>query len=133
MHIIRELPTIKTDFLFENSQDFNQTTHKRPQDPIVLIDNISLYFNCISSVKMFSNGHVTVTSCLFLQYNPSTNPKNSVHLVWKVGKVLTHISECKFFCSFHIPTWRLATKVLKPIWKDLIRKYFAYYIIFQLF
>ena len=46
-----ELPTIKTDFLFENSQDFNQTTHARPQDPIVFIDNISLYFNCISSVK----------------------------------------------------------------------------------
>ena len=46
-----ELPTIKTDFLFENSQDFNQTTHARPQHPIVFIHNISLYFNCISSVK----------------------------------------------------------------------------------
>ena len=51
MHIMWELPTIKTDFLFENSQDFNQTTHARPQHPIVSIDNISLYFNCISSVK----------------------------------------------------------------------------------
>ena len=46
-----EFPTIKTDFLFENSQDFNQTTHARPQHPIVFIHNISLYFNCISSVK----------------------------------------------------------------------------------
>ena len=46
-----ELPTIKTDFLFKNSQDFNQTTYARPQHPIVFIDNISLYFNCISSVK----------------------------------------------------------------------------------
>ena len=46
-----ELPTIKTDFLFENSQDFNQTTHARPQHPIVFIHNISLYFNCIISVK----------------------------------------------------------------------------------
>ena len=46
-----ELPTIKTDFLFENSQDFNQTTHARPQHPIVFIHNISLCFNCISSVK----------------------------------------------------------------------------------
>ena len=45
------LPTIKTDFLFENSQDFNQTTHARLQHPIVFIHNISLYFNCISSVK----------------------------------------------------------------------------------
>ena len=46
-----DLPTIKTDFLLENSQDFNQTTHARPQHPIVFIHNISLYFNCISSVK----------------------------------------------------------------------------------
>ena len=46
-----DLPTIKTDFLFENSQDFNQTTHARPQHPIVFIHNISLYLNCISSVK----------------------------------------------------------------------------------
>ena len=57
-----DLPTIKTDFLFENSQDFNQTTHARPQDPIVLIDIISLYFNCISSVKYLfkwlRHGHV---------------------------------------------------------------------------
>ena len=37
-----------SDFLFDNSQDFNQTTHARPQHPIV-IHNISLYFNCISS------------------------------------------------------------------------------------
>ena len=53
-----ELPTIKTDFLFENSQDFNQTTHARPQHPIVLIDIISLYFNCIGSVKyVFKRSH----------------------------------------------------------------------------
>ena len=46
-----ELLSIKTDFLLENSQDFNQTTHARPQHLIVFIDIISLYFNCISSVK----------------------------------------------------------------------------------
>ena len=51
-----ELPTIKTDFLFENSQDFNQTTYAR--HPIVFIHNISLYFNCISSVKyVFKRSH----------------------------------------------------------------------------
>ena len=48
---MQELPTIKTNFLFEHSQDFSQTTHRRPQDQIVFIDNISLYFKCISSVK----------------------------------------------------------------------------------
>ena len=51
MHIMQELPTIKTDFLFENLQDSNQTTHGRPQDPIVFIHNISLYFKCTSSMK----------------------------------------------------------------------------------
>ena len=57
-HIMLELPTIKTDFLFENSQDFNQTTHARPQHTIVFIHNISLYFNCISSVKyLFKRSH----------------------------------------------------------------------------
>ena len=58
-----DLPTIKTDFLFENSQNFNQTTHARPQHPIVFIHNISLYFNCISSVKYLfkrsRHSHVT--------------------------------------------------------------------------
>ena len=57
-----DLPTIKTDFLFENSQDFNQTTHARPQHPIIFIHNISLYFNCISSVKYLfkwsCHGHI---------------------------------------------------------------------------
>ena len=57
-----DLPTIKTDFLFENSQDFSQTTHARPQHPIVFIHIISLYFNCISSVKYVfkrsRHGHV---------------------------------------------------------------------------
>ena len=57
-HIMLELPTIKTDFLFENSQNFDQTTHARPQHPIVFIHNISLYFNCISSVKyVFERSH----------------------------------------------------------------------------
>ena len=50
-----DLPTIKTDFLFENSQE---TIHARPQHPIVFIHNISLYFNCISSVKyVFKRSH----------------------------------------------------------------------------
>ena len=51
MHIMQELPTNKTNFLFENTKDFNQTIHGRPQDPIVFIHNISLYFNCLGSVK----------------------------------------------------------------------------------
>ena len=128
-----DLPTIKTDFLFENSQDFNQTTHARPQHSIVFIDIISLYFNCISSVKYLSNGHVTVMSCLFLQYDPSTNPKNRVRLLQKAGKVLTHSYGMQFsFCSFQFSKWRLVVGMTE-ISKDQIRKYFTCYIILQLF
>ena len=51
MHIMWELPTNKANFLFKNTQDFNQTTHVGPQEPIVLIDNINLYLNCLGSMK----------------------------------------------------------------------------------
>ena len=75
-----DLPTIKTDFLFENSQDFNQTTHARPQHPIVFIHNISLYFNCISSVKYLfifkrsCHGHIMPFSVV----QPKHLPKKSL-------------------------------------------------------
>ena len=70
-----DLPTIKTDFLFENSQDFNQTTHARPQHPIVFIHNISLYFNCISSVKYVfkwsHHGHIMPFSAVRPKHKPN--------------------------------------------------------------
>ena len=57
--------------------------------------------------NMFSNGHVTVTSCLFLQFNPSglmCFPKKiCLGLVWKAEKVLKCSFKCSIFCSFHIP------------------------------
>ena len=70
-----ELPKIKTDFLFENSQDFNQTTpHARPQHPIAFIDIISLYFNCTSSVKYVfkwsHHGHVMPLSAVRPNHQP---------------------------------------------------------------
>ena len=93
-----ELPTIKTDFLFDNSQDFNQTTHARPQHPIVFIHNISLYFNCISSVKYLfkwsRNGHIMPFSVV--------RPKQMVE------KVPTCVLECRLFCSFHFFTFKMA-------------------------
>ena len=91
-----DLPTIKTDFLFENSQDFNQTTHARPQHPIVFIHNISLYFNCISSVKYLfkwsCHGHVMP----FLRYNQGTHPKKSL----KHGKSTNVSSQIRDFFAF---------------------------------
>ena len=74
-----DLPTIKTDFLFENSQDFNQTTHARPQHPIVFIHNISLYFNCTSSVKYLfkwsRHGHVMPCSVVRPKHPPQKSLK----------------------------------------------------------
>ena len=83
--------------------------------------------------NIFSNGHVTVMSCLFLQYNPSTNPKNRVHLLWKVGKVLMDSLEWQIFALFHISKWLLMKERMKEIPKDLIRKYFICYMVFQFF
>ena len=92
-----ELPTIKTDFLFKNSQDFNQTTHARPQHPIVFIHNISLYFNCISSVKYVfkrsRHGHIM--------------PFFVVQPKWVAGKVPMCILECRLFCPFHFFTFKM--------------------------
>ena len=73
-----ELPTIEANFLFENSQDFNQTMHGRPQNPIVFIHNISLYFKCITSVKYVfkqsCDGHIMPFSAvqpkLFNEFTP---------------------------------------------------------------
>ena len=74
-----DLPTIKNDFLFKNSQDFNQTTHARPQYPIVFIHNISLYFNCISSVKYLfkrsHHGHVMPFSAVLPKHPPKKSLK----------------------------------------------------------
>ena len=69
-----ELPTIKTDFLFKKSQDFNQTTHARPQHPIFFIYITSLYFNRISSVKYLfkwsRHGHVMPFSAVRPKHKP---------------------------------------------------------------
>ena len=49
--IMQELPTNKPKFPFTHTLDFNPTTHVALCGPIVFIDNISLYFNAISSVQ----------------------------------------------------------------------------------
>ena len=53
-----ELPTNNPNFLFKNTQDFNQTTHVGPQELKVIIDNIILYFNYLISVlHVFKRSH----------------------------------------------------------------------------
>ena len=112
-----ELPTIKTDFLFENSQDFNQTTHAKPQHPIVFIHNISLYFNCISSVKyVFKRSH-----------HGHIMPFSVVQPKWVVGKVPTHVLDCRVFFAlftFSHSKWRC----MKLIQNTQMSKYFLCYI-----
>ena len=116
MPIMLELPTIKTDFLFEKSQHFNQTTHARPQHPIVFIHNISLYFNCISSVKYVfkwsRHGHVM--------------PFSVVQPKWMAGKVPMHALEYRLFCSFHFSHSKWWC--MKLIWNAQMSKYFLCYI-----
>ena len=62
MYIMQELPKNKANFLFKNTQDFNQATHAAPHLPIVFIDNIILYFNYLVFVlhvfKWSHNAHI---------------------------------------------------------------------------
>ena len=80
MAIMQELPTIETNFLFVNSQDSDQTTQGRPQDPIVFIHIISLYLKCISSVKYVfkwsCHGHVMPFSALQPKWFNAFTKKN---------------------------------------------------------
>ena len=125
-----ELPTIKTDFLFENSQDFNQTTHARPQHPIVFIHNISLYFNCISSVKYVfkrsRHGHIMP----FSEVRPKHLPQKSL----KRGKSTNVSSRIRdFFAFFNFQNGVLRERIWGGLRKIRFVKYFACYIILQLF
>ena len=83
--------------------------------------------------NIFSNGHVTVTSCLFLQFDPSglmCLPKKIVYAYfWKVGKLLTRSFKSSIFCSFHIPKWL----VTKQIGSRQICKYFSILYHFPIF
>ena len=122
-----DLPTIKTDFLFKKSQDFNQTTHARPQHPIVFIYNISLYFNCISSVKYLfkrsRHGHVMPFSAV--------RPKHPPKKIRKAGKVLMHSYEFETFCLFQFLKWRVSKTGMKQTPKGLFHKYFICSISFK--
>ena len=87
-----DLQTIKTDFLFENSQDFNQTTHARPQHAIVFIHSISLYFNCISSVKYVfkwsHHGHVMPFCAVQPKHQPKKRQEKCLCKVWNASFML---------------------------------------------
>ena len=65
MYIMQDLPTNKANFVFKNTQDFNQTTHVGPQDPNVFIDNISFYFYAIISIKNLMKQSCNDASQLF--------------------------------------------------------------------
>ena len=65
MYFMRELPTNKANFIFKNTQDFNQTTHAGPHDLNVFTDNISFYFYPIISIKNLIKQSCNVMSRLF--------------------------------------------------------------------
>ena len=65
MYFMQKFPTTKANFIFKNTQDFNQTTHVQPQDPSVFTDNISFYFYPIISIKNLMTQSCNGTSWLF--------------------------------------------------------------------
>ena len=76
-HIMLELPTIKTDF---SSRTHRISIRLHMQD-----HNIPLFWLILSVYiltvfvlwNMFSKGHITVTSCLFPRYDPSSGGKSA--------------------------------------------------------
>ena len=118
-HIMLELPTIKTDFLFENSQDFNQTTHARPQHPLSL-SIISVYILTVLVLwNMFSKGHVMVTSCLFLQYDPSLEIFNMVfNTLWNIWHGPQH--------SFQHGSYHRWIFMFEMCWKHLEKAFWKF-------
>ena len=100
-----ELPTIKTDFLFENSQDFNQTTHARPQHSIVFIHNINLCFNCISSVKYVfkwsHHGHIMPFSAVQPKWFNAPNKTIEYAYFERWKKCLRVVQNASFLLFLH--------------------------------
>ena len=57
MQIMQEQPKNKPNFLFKYTEDFNQTTHVAPHEPIVYNNNISFDLNLLVLYKRYSNSH----------------------------------------------------------------------------
>ena len=95
-----ELPTIKTDFLFENTHRISiQTTHARPQHPIVFIDIISFYFNCIGSVKYIFQKVTSRSRHAFFRSTTQAGDGKSAYAC---------ILECRLFLLFSLFTFKMA-------------------------
>ena len=89
MYFMQKLPTNKTNFIFKNMQDFNQTTHVGPQDPNVFTDNISFYFYLIISIKKNNETvmqwYVTVISTSsenFMSFEVEYMPQNAKYVLF---------------------------------------------------
>ena len=124
------MPTNKTNFLFKNTEDFNEATHGRPQDLIVFIHNISLYFNCLGSFenvfKWSCHGYIMHFSAVQPKQSKSFSKNYCLHIVWKGVKVFIHSFEGSLFCYFYIPRWQWA------IWNVHTCNFFLlFYIVFQ--
>ena len=78
--------------------------------------------------NIFSKGHITVMSCLFLRYDPSTLPKKSL----KGGKSTNASLQIWDFLPFYqFSKWHALTISTKLILKGLFRKYFICSISFK--
>ena len=101
-------PTNKTKF--RHTEDFNQTTHVAPYEPIVLNDNLS-YFNSLSFVqdvlKGSCHGHIIVILTWFSTHPEIFNtvfnmPWNFWHDSQYALKFSTHFQHA-FNCVFSTP------------------------------
>ena len=93
---MQELPTNMANFLFKNTQGFNQTTHVEPEEPIVFIDNISFYFYAIISVKNLMKQSHNGMSQLFQQ-------GLKIFYVLRLNTLFKMQNKC--FSTWSFPTW----------------------------
>ena len=91
---MQELQTNRPNFFFKKRQDFNQTNYVEPQEPIVFIDNINLYFNCLGFMQDVFKGPCNGTS-------------------WGVSELRFFLSNAALFMHFlfhySLPTGQRAT------------------------
>ena len=96
MYIMQKLPTNKANFIFKNTQDFNQTTHVGPQDPNVFTDNISFYFYPIISIK-------TINETVMQRYVTVISTQSEKFPSFEVEYTLQMQNAC--FSTWSFSTW----------------------------
>ena len=106
---MQELHTIRPNFLFKTTQDFNHTSHVAPQGPIVFINNIRFlfYFRCVLKTVMHVENYVKISRCVENVY--VRHVENRVENCVEIRKNHHHTLQCMLTLSGRGPKIRRQT------------------------